>query len=181
MELLAEKKYEDITVQDIIDRAEVARSTFYAHYQDKEDLLLGKNGVFAGNIDQDIAFMLQEEQENQMILPTRALFRHVQLQSQVFKALVEGPGMDLAIKALQKILHKRVQAKLEAHPLEDPEAVELLPLTIDYLAGALLNLIGWWLDHEMPYSPEQMDKIFQELAMPGVHSLLGLKQLNRAA
>ncbi|MEM6707029.1 MAG: TetR/AcrR family transcriptional regulator, partial [Acidobacteriota bacterium] len=41
MELVREKDYARITVQDILDRADVGRSTFYTHYRDKDDLLLG--------------------------------------------------------------------------------------------------------------------------------------------
>jgi Transcriptional regulator C-terminal region len=37
-----------------------------------------------------------------------------------------------------------------------------------YLAGAFLNLFKWWLEADMPYTPEQMDRIFQQLALPGV-------------
>jgi hypothetical protein len=37
-----------------------------------------------------------------------------------------------------------------------------------YLAGALLNLLKWWLEADMPYTPPQMDQIFQQLALPGV-------------
>ncbi len=170
--LLMEKSYQAVTVQDIIKRADVARSTFYAHYLDKDDLLLGKHGIFAGNLDHDIALMLQEDKESQSILSTRALFRHVQAQSRVFKALVGGPGMDLVIEALQQVLHNRIQGKLENHLPGGRDATELLPLTTHYLAGALLNLIRWWLDHNMPYSAERMDEIFQQLAMPGARAIL---------
>jgi hypothetical protein len=45
-----------------------------------------------------------------------------------------------------------------------------MPLTVvaQYLAGAFLNLLKWWLEAEMPYTPEQMDAMFQQLALPGV-------------
>jgi len=80
--------------------------------------------------------------------------------------------MDLAIEALQQVLHNRIQGKLKGHLLDSQDATELLPLTTHYLAGALLNLIRWWLDHDMPYSAERMDEIFQQLAMPGARAIL---------
>ena len=40
IELIQEKGYEAVTVQDILDRANLGRSTFYLHYRDKEELLL---------------------------------------------------------------------------------------------------------------------------------------------
>ena len=52
--LLKEKRYEEISVQDIIERADVARSTFYMHYVDKNDLLTGGQGIFAENIGQQM-------------------------------------------------------------------------------------------------------------------------------
>ncbi len=39
IELLREKRYDAITVQDLLDRAGIGRSTFYTHYFDKEDVL----------------------------------------------------------------------------------------------------------------------------------------------
>src|SRR5260370_827357 len=38
-ELVVEKPYDEILVQDILDRANIGRTTFYAHYFDKEDVL----------------------------------------------------------------------------------------------------------------------------------------------
>ena len=52
--LLKEKRYEEISVQDIIERADVARSTFYMHYMDKDDLLTGGQGVFAANLGEQL-------------------------------------------------------------------------------------------------------------------------------
>ena len=49
-----------------------------------------------------------------------------------------------------------------------------VPLVViaQYLAGAFLNLLKWWLEAEMPYSPEQMDEMFQRLALPGVWEII---------
>ena len=45
-------------------------------------------------------------------------------------------------------------------------------LTLFYLAGAIFNMLTWWLDNEMPYTPEQMDALFQQLVRPGVEATL---------
>ena len=52
--LLKEKRFDDISVQDIIERADMARSTFYVHYMDKDDLLTGRHGIFAENLSQQL-------------------------------------------------------------------------------------------------------------------------------
>jgi hypothetical protein len=58
-----------------------------------------------------------------------------------------------------------------APPAEQPAVP--LPVVADYLAGALLTLLKWWLDNDMPYPPERMEVIFQQLVLPGVWAALG--------
>ena len=66
--LLKEKRYEDVSVQDIIERADVARSTFYVHYVDKEDLLVGRWGVFASNLGVHADGLKHEENNGHSLL-----------------------------------------------------------------------------------------------------------------
>jgi hypothetical protein len=47
------------------------------------------------------------------------------------------------------------------------------------MAGTLLILLKWWLDNKMPYSPEHMDEIFQQLVMPSARNILGLNKNDR--
>ena len=51
--LIHEKPIEDVTVQDVLDRASVGRSTFYLHFRDKNDLLLSQLEIFSGNDEHD--------------------------------------------------------------------------------------------------------------------------------
>ena len=49
----------------------------------------------------------------------------------------------------------------------------------DYLAGAVLNMLTWWLDNNMPCSPEQMDVLFKQLVQPGVEATLGIEVIQK--
>src|SRR5579859_4237961 len=88
MELMLEKRYEAITVRDMLDRAGIGSSTFYTHYFDKED-------VYTDLIEQllqQLLHSLSEKAAEQEILPSLALFEHIEEHSQHahFQALVRG-------------------------------------------------------------------------------------------
>jgi AcrR family transcriptional regulator len=176
MSLIVEKGYESITVQNIIDRANLGRSTFYAHYQDKEDLLLsGMQKVvhsLMGGVENS-PVVDEVNGESRHILSTLPIFRHAQEQFHLHKAMVAGRGMDVILKTIQNHLSSHIQGQIELLLPGGQTPSVPPPVMANYLAGALLTLLTWWLDHNMPYPPEQMDEMFQVLAMPGVWAALG--------
>ncbi len=170
--LLKVKRYEDISVRDIIERADVARSTYYVHFIDKEDLLVGKWGVFASNLDQHSDLMSHEDQESRSILPTRGWFYHIQAQSHILKIIAKDPAIDLAMKTLHGIVYNDMQTRIQTRLPRDESAPIPSSLIIDYLADSLMTLIKWWVKHDMSYPPERMDEIFQQLVMTSVSSVI---------
>jgi AcrR family transcriptional regulator len=165
--LIQEKHYEAITVQDICDRANVGRSTFYAHYQDKDDLLAGNFQQMMERLGSQVAW-----QDSQFRLPVAPLFRHVQEHHHLYKALVWGGGFDVLLRAGQQQWRAQIEEHLTASlPPERRPAIPLEVITV-YLAGALQALLLWWLERKMPYTPERMDEMFQQLVMPGVAAAL---------
>jgi AcrR family transcriptional regulator len=167
--LMSEKRYDKISVQDIIDRANVGRSTFYAHYQDKEDLLISQLehvlDIFDQHADHGAAGA-------QPMLASLEIFRHVEAHRRLYDALGWGRGVELLFTKAQSGMARSFEARLRAlAPAEQPAVP--LPIVADYLAGALLTLLKWWLDNDMPYPPERMEAIFQRLVLPGVWASLG--------
>ncbi|HLC02374.1 MAG TPA: TetR/AcrR family transcriptional regulator [Anaerolineales bacterium] len=171
LELLSEKRYEAITVQDILDRAGIGRSTFYSHYFDKDD-------VHASMIEQMLERMnqqLSERHAGQGIVPSLELFQHIQQDHMHFQALASGQTGERLWETMQTALGRIIEEALEsAGENTSPRSIPLTAVS-SYLAGAFLNLLKWWLKSGMPYSPEEMDRIFQQLALPGVWATLERK------
>jgi AcrR family transcriptional regulator len=162
VELIREKGYNTITVSDIIHRANVGRSTFYAHYRDKDDLLAGELDRVIDLLDRHIP---HESREENLFFPSLGLFRHVGEEYELYKALVWSSGVDLLFKHVQKSLSQRIEQGLQdsGREFEVPG-----PILATFVAGSFLTLLKWWLETKMIYSPEQIDGIFRKLTLPGI-------------
>ena len=175
--LLVEKPYDTITIQNIIDRANVGRSTFYAHYQDKEVLLLSSIEEVVHSLIwgvQESAGGAAGHGESSPILSTEPIFRHAQEQHRLHKAMVAGRGIDVITSTIQTHLSRHIRERIEQRLPEGQSLSVPPPVMATHLAGALMTLLIWWLEHDMPYSPERMDDMFQALTMPGVAAALGI-------
>lgn len=170
--LMMEKPYDSITVQDIIDRANVGRSTFYAHYQDKDDLLSGQFGRLIEELSENTG---HEREGSNPIMPSLDLFRHIEKHYPLYKALVWGRGLDFVVKSIQALLSASIEKRLTLLVRKSVSPPVPLRLVANYIAGTFLTVLQWWLDNGMEPSPERLDEQFQRLVIPGVEAALDLK------
>jgi AcrR family transcriptional regulator len=168
IQLMVQRQYDLITVQDVIDKANVGRSTFYAHYQDKEDLLTSSFERVLAMLNPHVD---RGDAATARLLHTEGLFQHVKDHHYLYKALMWGQGLELLFKKGQAYLSRNIEEQIvlltSQHELPVP-----LSILSNYLAGTLLTLLKWWLDNNMPYTPQRMDEIFQQLVMPGMREVL---------
>ena len=167
-ELIMEKNYDKITVQDIIDRANVGRSTFYTHFLDKDDLLIGEMSVF--RIDVAEHFEIQEKGVNP--LSTITIFEHVKENYPLYRAMIGTEGIELTSRMAKKKMSEHLEDRINLLVETGHEMPLPAPVIIQFLTGALLNIMAWWLDNKMPYTPEEMDEMYQKLTMRGLESLI---------
>jgi len=172
LELLAARHYDQITIQDIVDQANVGRATFYTHYQNKDDLL--KSG-FERMLDILVQQIVSNEKD-QCLFNTSMLFHHAQGHYELYRTLIWGSGFDLLTQEGHAALSEKIEDRFALLFSERQTTSIPLPILACSVAGALLIMLKWWLENKMPYSPERMDEIFQQLVMPGVRTVLGLTE-----
>jgi AcrR family transcriptional regulator len=171
IELLSSKQYDQITIKEIVDKANVGRSTFYAHFMDKNHLL---ESGFESMLDTLAEQIVLDEDTGYPSLDTTMLFRHGQGHFNLYRALIWGSGFDLVSHKGHAALSEKIEQRLSPLMMGKDLTVVPIPILAYSLAGSLLILYKWWLENKMPYPPERMNDFFQELVMPGVRSALGL-------
>lgn len=170
--LIETKPYDLITVRDIIAEANVGRSTFYAHFQNKDRLLMAG---FDHLLDM-VAGQIHLADGKFLAFDTSVLFRHAHGHYEIYRRLVWGSGFKLLLKDGHNSLSRKIEDRLETLLSPDRRPSVPLPLFATALSGSLLVLLKWWLDRKMPYPPERMNEVFQELTMPGINLALGGQQ-----
>ena len=161
-ELLLEKPYEDITVQAILDRADIGRATFYHHFRDKLDVVDAvTDEMFEGLHDADPVTASAGR------LPVLGLFRHAGERYLSLRAMLDTPGAEVFWTQSHAALCAAIESSLAAPAASRSRSVVPPPIQAQFVAGALLGVLKWWLRAGMPYPPEQMAAMFEVLMAPG--------------
>ncbi|MFL6213115.1 MAG: TetR/AcrR family transcriptional regulator [Blastocatellia bacterium] len=163
--LMQEKPFDAITVQEVLDRAGVSRSTFYAHYRDKDDLFLSDADEFLDLIAMRLS---RGEEKSERVAPVREFFAHVAEAQWLYAALVEAGRISDFTELAQGHFARGIERRLMELPRAQGIASASRAPLAHALAGAMLSMLQWWLDHRMPTPPEQMDDIFHQMVWSGV-------------
>src|SRR6266403_1129468 len=150
--LMQEKSIDKITVQEVLDRATVGRSTFYLHYRDKDDLFLC---VLEDGLEMwSTALLKKQEKSYRVVVDSGRIHVFFELAQGYFARGIARRLKDMGMKNL-------VQSELDAGS--------------HALAGNLLSLLKWWLDRGARESPKAMDELFHRMVWYGLQSKLRLR------
>ena len=153
LDLIVEKGYERTTVEDILRRADVGRTAFYDHFENKQDLMLHR---FA-----DIPWVRAGDGAADLFDVT-FLFEHIAQQRELVSALQGTTTYDQVIVHLRNhLLQSFTRLLRDRSPSSDVESN--LQLTAQALTGALMQLLMWWLEAGMPETPDTMANWFAQM------------------
>ncbi len=181
--LILEKGYDAVTIEDITERADLGRTTFYLHYKDKEELLLESIDAMVNGLV-DYIYQIPSPAETNPNEGFRAaglirtsiqrVFEHAAENANLYIIILRGEGGSKMATRLRHTVGRAVIDFYQARSQQEswPESSQFsLDFFSNYVAGALLNTVTWWLEHEMPEKPERMADTFTGMLLSGVRYL----------
>src|SRR5712675_570230 len=137
VELIKEKRFDDITVQNVIERAGVGRSTFYSHFRDKEDVFEQQWEQFIERLAGQINWA---KAGTGSFFPVRSLFQHLQDAQSFYRGLVRSRKIDAIFKSGIENLSHKIEAALKRSEIKPSIPI---PILSNYLASELFALLKW--------------------------------------
>lgn len=175
IELMRERDYDSITIQQIVDRANIGRTAFYLHYSNKDELFLSCHEAVIHSFEFGALYppsrevLLADEPPAGMI----EAFKHLEATRSLLYPIFQGQD---SLGTLRRMLRdwsaKEIEASLRAVFSETDSAIPF-DLLANYLAGAQISLMHWWLEKRQPYSAEQLAQTFHRLQRAAIQDAFG--------
>lgn len=170
-DLLREKSIEQIDIQEITDRANTARVTFYRHYSTKEELLLDMiEQIYEDMADRVSIISVEQVLDFQGAPPSLPLFEFLATDRDFYKKLFAGSVSGIVQQRLRRYIVQQITTRFSQAP-----QYANLPLFImsNYIASATIGNLMWWLVDDLPYTPEHISRMTHWISVMGVMNLVG--------
>jgi len=171
LDLLSVKRFNEITIQEITDKANVGRATFYLHYRNKEECLVQ---VLTGGFDLLVAEIDQMNvgKDRDFVDMLEKVFQFTTQNRKLYMALLsDNPRANIMADVQDYIRGKMLKTI--------PVSKELDPILRDAittnLTGALIAMVLWWLREDPAFTSRQIAEIFVDMAQDGLRGLVSSK------
>jgi AcrR family transcriptional regulator len=161
MDLVGEQPYDKITVNDIVARANVGRSTFYAHFETKEDLFLSTHEPWFRQIARtfipDDPLAPAEISKDLM-----ELFETMRRDPMMYHFISAGNANGALLKTLKKHIELALEDRLKAVIGAEGTTIPLEVLA-KHIAGSVISVATWWAERHPDYTPEELALVLQRM------------------
>lgn len=158
LELIQEQSFDSITIRDITDRADIGYATFFRHYDGKEDLLAEQLEA----IIRQIEALAGEHSDDYFQREGALFFEHARDNQLLYRGLLGGQVNAQVIRRLRDAMITVIRPHLEGH-LEESQLLIPLDLATNHIAASALEMLAWWLENDMPHSPDDMGRYYEKL------------------
>lgn len=161
MKLVSQKPFDKITVQEILEQANVGRTTFYAHFQSKEDLFLGSHE----HIFQQLCSSFFLETGELRMEPSAELVEFLSLNQQsrnTYFYLLGGSDRGEIARLLIDRIARYLGEHLQRHYQDAQSRIPFSILAMQ-VASSLITLNQWWMEKRSPYSVQEIAALIHEM------------------
>ena len=162
--LIEEKAIHEVTIREVLNRAEVGRSTFYLHFQDKDDLLLSQ---MEDGLQMWSNILSSRQEKSRRLAPVAEFFAHVASARKLYRSLVLSGRIQAFFDLAQGYFARGIARRLKEIGRPSPSQRES-DARSHALAGNLLSLLKWWLDRGAKEPAKDMDDLFHRMVWKGV-------------
>jgi AcrR family transcriptional regulator len=154
LSLVMERGWNAVSVQELCERANVGRSTFYIHFADKDELLL--SGF------RDLADTLRAAASSEPLGFLRPLIEHVRDHYAILRKLLSNRSAQAVEQRLLEVVNERVAAELARTAPPGPRR----DAAAHYAAGGLVELLVFWLKSRSRMPIQDVERTARELTLP---------------
>lgn len=176
IELITERGYDAITIQDIVDRANIGRTTFYLHYNSKDELLMSCHEAIVSEFHLGLLHPFSREELLSPEIPPEmtSAYRHLEEGRALLYPIFQGKDSQLILRQIRDRSAREIEANLRAI-FAEADSVIPLDMLANYLAGAQIALMQWWLEKRRPHTPENLALTFHHLQRAAIRDAFGLR------
>ncbi len=171
LELVTERGYDNINIQDITDRANIARTTFYLHFDDKDDLLFSS----MAELYRDLFARATNNATKPLdeLMGSSDDFEHVAQYADFYKVMLSENGSMRFTVRVQQFLAEMMKTHI-LQPMLPPGQTPSVPLDVlaAFIAGAQIGVLTWWVNHNMPYDAATMGRMTEDVCLKGLTYIL---------
>jgi AcrR family transcriptional regulator len=165
--LIREKAYDSISVKEILNRANVGRSTFYMHFRDKDELLVSGIRGMLGAV-QSKASPISGKRHEKIIGFSLPIFEHIYQHRRGGEGKMGSRGRAIIHEHLQKVLVELIGDEVGKEFQGRRKAAGQIPsqLLVEYVASTFILVLNWWVESRSPLTAKQINDIFMALTLP---------------
>ena len=175
IELISEQGYDAITIQDIVDRANVGRTTFYVHYTSKDELFMSCHETILSEFRIGPLHPRTREELLSHEAPPgmTSAYQHLEDARARLYSIFQGKDGLLIMRQIRDWSAQEIEANLRA-AFADADSSIPLDVLANYLAGAQIALVQWWLGKRQPHRLENLAQTFHRLQRAAICDAFGL-------
>jgi AcrR family transcriptional regulator len=172
MQLVDEKGYDGVTIQDIVERANLGRTTFYLHYDNKDDLLLDHHFDFAS------ALILRPLSYDELMASTPPPELEEFLQGlwddkAIYLTITRAKDTELIMRGIRQQMINNLTNSLKA-AFAGKTSVFPVDILANYIVGAYLSLIDWWLTNRTDHTAKTVAVMLHQLQRAAIKDAYGV-------